>query len=89
MKLNLSKKQRRLYKFVTYAVLLVLQAILLRYLADKQVISTLFSAGARAHLGAASVAAGFVVLRLFIVLFMPGLVVIEALNAVLDRRRAD
>ena len=70
--MKLKGTKRRVGKLVFYVVLLGVQAVLIRYLADKQVISTLFSAGAAVHIGPALAALGFVTLRLFIVLFIPG-----------------
>jgi hypothetical protein len=81
--------KQRIRKLVFYLVLLIVQAILMRFLADKQVITALFSAGARLHVGAAVAALVFVTLRLFIVLFLPSLLACEVLTWWLDRRKAD
>ena len=73
-------------KMIFYAVLVVLQFFLIRFLADKQIIATLFSAGAKVHVGPAVAALAFVALRLFIVLFLPGLLACELLEWVFNAR---
>ena len=78
--------RQRARKFISYGILLVIQFVLIRYLSDKQVIATLFSAGAKEHLLPAIGAIGFVVLRLFLCLFVPALVACELFEWALDAK---
>jgi len=71
-------------KLVIYVLLLIIHWFLIRYLADRQIVATLFSAGAAEHLAPALIALGFVALRLFLVLLLPGLLVCEVVNGILN-----
>lgn len=70
----------------TAVVAAALELILRHAFAARDTVAVLFAGGGSADRGVVTLALGFVLLRLFVYLVLPGLVVRDAVHALLARR---
>ena len=70
---------------VVSLALLVLHALLLHWLADHNVMSVIFAAGKQVPMHLLALAGLFIFVRLWVVLFLPGLLLFHLVRALLTR----
>lgn len=71
---------------VLIVILVVAHAVLQRWCSEKQVVSVIFAAGSHIPARALVAAAGFITLRLLVVLFLPGYVLARLVEIILRDR---
>lgn len=71
-------KRRVLWHLGEIGLLLGLHLFLIRYMADNDIVSVVFSAGAHAPHGVLLAAGGFLLVRFLVVLFLPSMILSRA-----------
>jgi hypothetical protein len=68
------------------AVLLALHAMLLRVMADRHIVSSIFAGGSHVPQSVTLTAGFFVIVRLYVYLLLPGVILARVLSVVMERR---